>query len=445
MSAMSNDSSSNPTRAWASYQPDTHSPWDLRGAGHLFRRAGFGASWSQLQQALADGPQKTVDRLLRPADADAWNRQADVLEDRALDPDAAGVESLRQWWLRRMLTSPHVLLEKMTLFWHGHFAIDGLKVNNGRLLQGHVNLLRRHALGRFSDLLAGLIHDPAMLSAFKSGGRGRIEAGSSFARNMLGVFTLGEGRASDRDVSEAVRSMSGWMVLRHQMHYADREHDAGEKTILGQRGNWTIDDVVRIVLAQPDTARRLVARLYRWLISETDPPADALLAPLVESFAKDYDTGRLVETMLRSNLFHSPAAYRRRIKSPVEFALGIVRPLEELIPTTPLGQDLAGLGQSLGSPPTTAGWEGGRAWINRFTLLSRSNLAASLLAGSGPYGDKLSALRVARKQGGGNPEKAVQFLLDLFLQGDVSTEVRASLPSSDVAYAIVTLPEFQLA
>ena len=434
-----------PSRAWAPYEPEASSPWDLRKAGHLFRRAGFGATWSQLQQALADGPQKTIDRLLHPAEADAWNRQTDEFENRAIDPDATGIEPMRQWWLRRMIATPHPLLEKMTLFWHGHFAIDGTKATGGRLMHSHVQLLRRHALGRFSDLLAGVVRDPAVLSAFKTGGRGRIEAGPSFARHLLGVFTVSEGSVSDQDVRETVRAMSGWMVLHHQIHYAQPEHNAGEKTILGQRGNWTIDDVVRIVLAQPDTARRLVGKLYRWLISETEPPCDSLLTPLVESFAVDYNIGHLVETMLRSNLFFSPTAYRQRIKSPVEYVLSIVRPLGEMIPTMQLGQDLAALGQNVGRPPTTAGWPGGRAWINRFSAIARSNLAASLLAESGPYGDKLAQLRVVKSQSLSTPAKAARFLLDLFLQNDVSPEVLTALPSRDLLYAIVTLPEFHLA
>ena len=203
-------------------------------------------------------------------------------------------------------------------------------------------------------------------------------------------------------------------------------------------------------------------KLYRWLISETDSPSDDLLAPLATAFAKDYDISKLIEQMLRSNLFFSPAAFRQRIKSPVEFALGIVMGLEELAATAPLGADLAVLGQNLYHPPSVRGWPGGRAWINTATLLGRGNLAAVMLAGSGRFGDKINPLAVARKHGHTKPEAIARFFVDLFLQGDVEPSVTESLvrtaAESDLsaendlsawvrqmAHSVVTLPEFQLA
>jgi len=163
--------------------------------------------------------------------------------------------------------------------------------------------------------------------------------------------------------------------------------------------------------------------------------------------------------MLRSNLFFSPAAYRRRIKGPVEFALGVVKGLEGAVSTTQLGQDLAALGQNLYHPPTVKGWPGGRHWINRSTLIGRSNLALALLSGSKePYGDKLNPLPVATRYGYSTPESAGRFLLDLLLQGDLEADVRETLleslspaaadPSQRLrrfAHTVVTLPEFQLA
>jgi hypothetical protein len=146
------------------------------------------------------------------------------------------------------------------------------------------------------------------------------------------------------------------------------------------------------------------------------------------------------------------------VKSPVEFALGIVVPLEAIVPTAPLGRDLARLGQDLGSPPTANGWEGGRAWINEFTLLGRSNLAAALL-GPGEYGGKLDPQAVARKHDAVSPETTSRFLLELFLQSDVPDDVRRRIVQAAahpkpgdrpdellrrLAHTVVTLPEFQL-
>jgi uncharacterized protein (DUF1800 family) len=229
------------------------------------------------------------------------------------------------------------------------------------------------------------------------------------------------------------------------------------KKLLGEKGNWGRDDVVRIMLAQPATSQLVTRKLYRWLISETEEPSDALIGPLAESFAREYDIGALVGTMLRSNLFFSESAYRRRVKSPVEFAVGIVRALQGLVPTEKLGSDLAGLGQNLCHPPTVRGWLGGRRWISAPAMLGRANLATALLAGTKPYGDKLAPWEVAQRHGHGTPEAAARFLVDLFLQSDMEGGAGDELLSGvgragdtgsrmrRISLAVVTLPEFQLA
>ncbi len=223
-------------------------------------------------------------------------------------------------------------------------------------------------------------------------------------------------------------------------------------------GNFNGKDVIRIVLAQPAAARLVVRDLYNWLISETEEPSDTLIAPLTESFSEDYDVARLVGTILRSNLFFSSKAYRQRIKSPVEFALGIIRAFEVTVSTTELGKDLAALGQNLFNPPTVKGWRGGRHWINSATLLGRGNLGHALLAGTDPYGDKIDPWAVAKNHGASSTEAGRSFLLDLFLQGDLDVCVRDALSETEpsvtddpsqrlrqFAHFVVTLPEFQLA
>jgi uncharacterized protein (DUF1800 family) len=445
-----------PAWAWADYRPDSERPWDLRRAGHLYRRAAFGASWSQLQQALRDGPARTIDRLLRP-DASHFNRTFDEDETSAIDPDADSIEVPITWWLRRMIQTPHPLLEKMTLFWHNHFAASNVHVRSGWLMLRHLQLLRRHALGRFPPLLAAIVRDPAMLASLDARANRTARPTQAYARALVEEYTLGPGQASAADIRETARAMTGWFVLRNQLRYLSHEHDGGSKTILSETGAWTDEDVVRILVKQPATARLLVRKCYRWLVDETGEPSDALLAPLVESFARDQDIGRLVEIMLRSNLFFSAPVYRRRIKSPVDFALGIVRGLETLVPTIRLGNHLAALGQHLGQPPTIKGWQGGTAWINQATIIGRSNLATALLAGGNPYGDKLDPLAVAKKHGQTTPETVGRFFLDLFLQGDLPNDAARTLLSlastgpEDLAnrlrrlvHAIVTLPEYQL-
>jgi hypothetical protein len=443
-----------PEWAWARYEPSDERSWDLCLAGHLYRRAAFGASWKQLQQALAEGPQRTVDKLLRPpADLLAFNQQYDDYESSG----GGSIESLGAWWLRRMIYTPHPLLEKMTLFWHNHFATSHVSVGNPRLMMQHVQLLRSHALGRYEPLLAAISRDPAMLVGLGAESSRKALPNENFARQLMHRFTVGPGQYGDEDVQEAARAFTGWFVLRDRLRFIAHEHDAGVKRILGQEGNFGGEDVVRIVLKPPAVGQLLVRRLYRQFVSETDELDEELLSPLAASIADDFDVMRVVETILRSNLFYSPTAYRRRIKSPVEYALGIVTGLEGVVPTARLANDLAALGQTLYQPPTNKGWEGGRCWLNSATLVGRSNLALALVGGSKPYGDKLDPHAVARKYGKTSPEAAAGLFIDLFLQGDLPTDAAAQITSQSRADAddpmwlrraihlIVTLPEFQLA
>jgi uncharacterized protein (DUF1800 family) len=427
-----------PATAWARYEPDARRPWNLALAGHLYRRAAFGATWDHLQRALRSGPQRTIDSLLRPnADVAAFNRQYDELETPANDENSSN--DLRAWWLQRMIRTPHPLLEKMTLFWHGHFGVNAAKVNSARAAQQHLQLLRRHALGSFREMLAGVAQDAAVFLSLDAKANRKAFPDEHLARWFLESFTLGPGRFSERDVRETARAFSGSFVLQNQFRFIERERDSGTKRILGHEGVFTGEDIARILAGQPATAQTIVRKVYRWLISETAEPDERLLAPLAESFAKNQDALQLVETMLRSNLFFSAAAYRQRMKSPVEFALGIVNGLEEPVPTPPLAEALARLGQNLLHPPTAKGWLGGQSWINHATLSGRHTLAAALLKSDGAFGGKLDPAAVASKHGSG-----AHFFLDLFLQGDAEPNGTSDADVRHAAYAVITLPEFQL-
>jgi len=440
--------------AWAEYEPDAKRPWNLAQAGHLYRRAAFGASWDQLQQALSDGPQQSIDKLLRPqADTADLNRVFDEYET-----STNSVDTLGAWWLRRMIQTPHSLLEKMTLFWHSHFATNAAKVKNARLMQQHIRLLRGQALGSFRILLEGISQDPAVLLWLGAEANRKKHPNENLARAIMENFTMGPDYCTENDIRDASRAFTGWFVLRGKLRYISREHDGNEKQILGRKGNFTRDDVLRIVLEQPATSQSLVRKLYRWLINETKQPNETLIAPLAELFAKDYDVLKLVETMLRSNLFFSTAAYRGRIKCPAEFAIGIVKALEETVSTTQLAKDLADLGQNLYNPPTVKGWMGGRHWINSASMIGRYNLALALLQGSGQYGNKLNPWAVAQRHGCATPESTKRFLIDLFLQGNIDPDVYDALLKThrrqdndlerrtrSLTHAIVTLSEFHLA
>lgn len=367
--------------AWARFTPDAKRPWTAALAAHLLRRAGFEPSPSELRTALAAGTEGAVDAILTPAaDIATFNRQQDALETSGTS--ARPLDELRGWWLRRMMLTPHPLSESMTLFWHGFFGVGSDDPDHAL---AHVRMLRAGALGRFDELVTAVLGDPAARLAAGGAVNYRARPNEVFARRVLSRFTVGDGAFTDRDVAETARALSGEFVRGGGARFVAYEHDTGSKTLLGSTGPWRAADVATITARHPAAVRRVVRALYRRFVSETDEPGDGRLEPLARDFAHDLDIGRLVGTILRSNAFFSPAAIRHRMKSPVEWAVGLCRTFGNIVPAVQLGRDLAGLGQVLYHPPTLVGWAGGRAWIDPATMIGRANLATALFAGSGAY------------------------------------------------------------
>ena len=448
-----------PAWAWSRYQPDADHPWNIKWAGHLYRRAGFGANWDELRQAIEAGPQATIDRLLAPGpQAQEFNRAQEEYENAAAQ--SGSTDSLRAWWLRRMCQTPFPLQEKMTLFWHAYFGISNESVANPALMGRYLRVLRQNALGDFGRMLGDLSGEPALFAALNGRANRQSGNGENLSRVLLEQYTIGSSQFVETDVQAVARAFSGWFISQDKLRYSEREHVSKPGTFLGQTGDFNKEEVVRLLSRQKATAQRVVEKLYRWLISETSTPSATLLKPLVDGFGASLSIAALVETMLRSNLFFSTAAYRQKIKSPVEFALGIIRPFNGMVSTAQLGADLAGLGQDLFNPPVVGGWAGHTCWINRFTLIGRAKLAEALLGGSGTYGGKLDLPGAAAKAGKQVPEAAVRHTLEILLQGDVppqaSEAIAAIVQHGEgapmdherlrwTAIQIACLPEFHLA
>src|SRR5437868_2307249 len=306
-----------PGWAWAPYRPSASSPWDLKKVGHLYRRAAFGGNWSELQTGLSAGPEKTIDLLLRggPGQEQLDQQTAEMARTIA---DANNGKQAPAWWLYRMLYSAHPLREKLTLFWHNHFATSNAKVNNARFMLDQYRLMHRHALGNFRSLLQDMSTDPAMMVWLDTGLSKKGMPNENYARELMELFSLGIGNYTEMDVREAARAFTGWDVRDGKALFTPAAHDDGSKTVLGQAGNWAGADIVRICLEQKSAPYFIVGKLYRFLISETVPATPELLEPLAEQFRQsDYDFGGLVERVLRSNLFLAPQVYRARVKAPV--------------------------------------------------------------------------------------------------------------------------------
>jgi uncharacterized protein (DUF1800 family) len=372
-----------PQRAWQTWEPDDKQPWDLKWAGHLYRRAGFGASLTELREAKKRGFKATLD-LLCNGDPKAAELTSFLHDEGAKIAKRNTALDLRGWWLYCMLHSGHPLREKMVLFWHNHFATSIVKVERAALMFEQNKLLRQHALGKFGPFLLGMSKDPAMLIWLDSNRNVKGKANENYAREVMELFSLGVGNYTEADIREAARAFTGWHTDDDAFEFNAHYHDDGKKTILGQTGNWNGDDVVRILLQQKACAEFLTGKLFRFLISESQEPPRALLAPLTESLRKsDYDLGACVRTMLSSRLFFSEHAYRQRIKSPVEFVLGTARAtVEGSLPQLVLIARLEAMGQSLFAPPNVKGWRGGRAWLNTSTMLARQNFAQAVAMGT---------------------------------------------------------------
>jgi uncharacterized protein (DUF1800 family) len=455
-------SSSSP---WARYEPTAEDPWDLRKVAHLHRRAGFGATRAELMRDLAAGPVASIDRLFEPAPIST--EEADVLESlRQTARVSRNLDLLKVGWLNRMLDGRGSLVEKMTLFWHSHFAASVKKVESVELMDRQNSTLRTHALGSFAELLEAMVADPAMLVWLDGGTSKKEKPNENFAREFLELFTLGPGHYTERDIREAARAFTGWSRQdptgdsRFPSFTRDpARFDDGAKTFLGRTGRWSESDIVRITLERSEAAAFLARKLYRFFVSEAGKPGTELIDLLAEEIRRSGFVIRpIIEVILRSRHFYERSVYRQRIKSPVEFSAGLVRVLE--VPSSafnPLALAAACdlQGQELFAPPNVAGWEGGTAWINSGTLLARGNWSADVAWGRPDYGlapfDPLAwAARYSIK-----PDQAAEALVDLLLGRDLVGETRELVTepgrggTSDglrkVLQRIVNCAEFQLA
>lgn len=385
------------------------SPWNAEKAAHLLRRAGFGGTPEEIQRLTRMGRDRAVDSLVDyqaipqthaeyPASRlidDFPRRQFGRLEpeqrmrlQRVVQQLGAGsLASLQDWWLQRMVVTPRPLEEKMTLFWHGHFTSGFREVRRPGFMYAQNALLRQHALGDFRTLLMGISRDAAMLTYLDNGKNVKAHPNENYARELMELFTMGEGHYTEQDVKEAARAFTGWtagpdgaFVVRA------RQHDDGPKTFLGRTGNFDGEDIIRIILEEPATARFLAAKLWRFFV-EPDPPPGIVEALADELRMTDYDLREAMRTIFRSDAFYE--ARFTLIKSPVELMVCAARQLEVPIEDLRLvNQSMNQMGQELFQPPNVKGWDGGRSWITTSTLFIRYNTMKALLEGTPGRGSR---------------------------------------------------------
>ncbi|MFK7736900.1 MAG: DUF1800 family protein [Pirellulaceae bacterium] len=376
------------------------SGWNLAAVRHLLRRAAFGGTTELAEQLLELTPEKAVDRLLGPDSADSvdstssretradgsqrvalldFERTADQLSVSSLA--GGNSETLSSTWVYRMLQTPFPLREKLTLFWHGHFATSADKVEDSRMMWKQNRLLRKHALGRFEDLVQNVAQDPAMLVYLDSETNRKSHPNENFARELMELFCLGEGNYTEKDVQELSRCFTGWEIKNRKYRKNRYQQDRGTKEFLGAAGKFDGEEAIQVVIAQPTAAYFICRKLVKYFVFDEPVCPDTLLKPLAETFREsDGDIGRVVKQILCSNLFFSEHSVARKIRSPIDLCVGALRTMECTTNTLELAKGLREVGQGLFFPPNVKGWDGGRAWINSSTLIGRSNLFQKILA-----------------------------------------------------------------
>ena len=288
---------------------------------------------------------------------------------------------LRTWWVDEMLATDQPLVERMTLFWHNHFTSSVQKVRYVPAMYWQNALFRREALGNFATLLRAVTRDPAMLIYLDGVRSVARQPNENFARELLELFTLGEGHYGEADIKNAARAFTGWTIDHEtgRFHLNAQFHDDGEKTFLGQTGRFSGDDIVRILLSHPRTAETIVEKLWREFVSLK--PDQAEVKRLAAIFRNGgYEMKPLMRAMLLSAAFRDPANRAGLIKSPVDLIVGTVRvlglPVQE---KTQLVRMMGGLGQIIFNPPNVKGWPGGESWISTNTMLLRQQFVRRIV------------------------------------------------------------------
>ena len=375
---------------------------DYDDARHLLDRTGFGATNVEIERLVGISREQAAKIVLAGARSSAltppppWTAAPGPLRyPRAGASDAdrktfrreqvrEGLE-LRGWWIGEMLATPSQLTERMTLFWHNHFVSSQQKVRLAELMYRQNVTLRANALGNFGTMLHAIARDPAMIVYLDSARNRSGAPNENFARELMELFTLGEGHYGESDVKEAARAFTGWSLDRDSGEFRFRPllHDYGSKTVLGKTGRFDGDDVVDILLARPETAEFVVRKLWREFVSPDPDPAE--VSRIAARFRDSkYDIRTALYALLTSDAFYAPERRGALIKSPVDLVVGTLHQFD-LRPgnTIPFAVAVAGMGQNLFSPPNVKGWPGQEAWINASTLLARKQFLDKLFRADG--------------------------------------------------------------
>ena len=406
---------------------DAHQ-WTRRDSTHLLWRTQFGATVSEIDSAHKQSLSKNLDRLLTPQqESEEFQIVEPLLRETAYD--TGSISDLQAWWLYRMHYSANPLTEKLALFWHNHFATSSAKVRSVPHMAAQNDLFRSESLGSFRKMLHGMTKDVAMLIWLAGNANRKRQANENFAREVLELFSLGEGNYTEADIKQAARAFTGWHVRADKFWFNERQHDYGSKTIFGRTGKFDGGDIIDLSLEQKACPRFIAFKLLRTFVF--DQPTEAHITALAARIQEhDFIMRPVMRELFSSRLFFSAEARHAIIKSPLELVLGACRALDVRANLKEVNRVSGQLGQSIFEPPTVKGWEGGRLWINSASLLQRNNFAMALLEG------KMGSMA--------KPSKKATHYRELLLGREVSGLKEFEGEPQRLVHLMMTLPEFQL-
>jgi uncharacterized protein (DUF1800 family) len=456
-------------------------------AAHLLRRAGWGGSAAQIAEFAALDRETAADRLLNFESVDNAALDAKIAAanfnlttpGRGLDGKRPPlIRDMSRWWLYRMSYSQKPLEERMTFIWHGLLTTQQSQIGFQRSKQmiTQNELFRAHALGQYDVLLKAVSKDPAMMTYLNTVDSTKEHPNENYARELMELYSMGEGNYTENDVRESARAFTGWRLTpptkvqppaglseKERDEYLDqlwgayepafvlntKLHDSGSKTFLGQTGNWGGDDIVDIIMKQPATARFITKRLFsEFAYRDPDP---ATIDRLVEVWnSSNHNVKAVVRAILTSDEFYSRRAYRALVRSPLEFMVGAVRGLEVESDWLTVEQSAAGMDQRLYEPPSVAGWPGGEVWLSSGTFFGRVNFLDATLF------PKNKAVAIPSLSSQATAEATVDEALRRLVDDDIAPEARQSIyayartitnpqeRAAAVAYLVLASPEYQL-
>lgn len=376
-------------------------------------------------KARREGDQATLDRLM----AERLERQA---------ADRRQMRELERWWLAKMIQTPRPLEEKLVLLWHGHFAANHRTVGDSYLMLQQNAMFRQHACGSFANLAAGIVRDPAMLVFLNNTQNRRQRPNENLARELMELFTLGEGQYSEQDIKEGARALTGYFVDDNDFVFRRGQHDDGPKKILGRTGTFDGDEFVNILLRHPACPRFIAYKLYRHFVLDlsdgvrSTPEAAAVIERMARDLAAGgYQIAPVLRKLFKSRHFYDPAVMGRKVKTPAELVVGVVRTLGAPVRDVGMLADaMAAMGQKLFDPPSVAGWDYGKAWINTSTLFTRQNICTYVITGKLPFEDGWSRERI-----GFDPRTLIEHLTNPMPEAIVDHLIASLLGSAAVGGA----------